>query len=186
MDIRYAILGLLGEQPLSGYDLKKIIAESDLFYWSGNNNQIYHSLVALHQQGLVSQEIQVQSSLPARKVYTLTASGRDELLRWLSADPELPEFRDPFLIQLTWADDLPPNALDDLLARYAGEVEVLLRMRQASLERQESQAPRSPRERLLRMSIARHIVDRYQQELDWVNRLQSDLQVFDQPHPPQT
>lgn len=186
MDIRCAILGLLGEQPLSGYDLKKIIAESDLFYWSGNNNQIYHSLVALHEQGLVSQEVQQQESLPARKVYTLTEAGREELRRWLVSDPELPEFRDPFLIQLTWADELPAAALDELLARYADEVEVRLRMCQENLVRQQGLArledragSRSPRQRLLRQRIAQHAADRWQRELDWVNRLRSDLRAVD-------
>ena len=49
MSIEYAILGLLSWKPFSGYDLKKIIAESEVYYWSGNNNQIYNSLVAAAQ-----------------------------------------------------------------------------------------------------------------------------------------
>ncbi|RPI32756.1 MAG: DUF4180 domain-containing protein, partial [Chloroflexota bacterium] len=41
MDIKFAILGYLSWRPFSGYDLKKLFADSAAFYWSGNNNQIY-------------------------------------------------------------------------------------------------------------------------------------------------
>ena len=91
MDIQYAILGLLSWQPFSGYDLKKIIAESELFYWSGNNNQIYNCLIALHKEGQVTQEVRYQESLPAKKVYSLTETGRERLRSWLQSSPELPE-----------------------------------------------------------------------------------------------
>src|SRR5512146_1518055 len=98
MDIQYAILGLLSWKSLSGYDLKKIISGSDLFYWSGNNNQIYNSLILLHKQGLVSQQVLQQESLPAKKIYTITDTGRAALRGWLLSNPELPELRNNFLI----------------------------------------------------------------------------------------
>ncbi len=66
MTIDYAILGLLSWKPLSGYDLKKLFSDSSILYWSGNNNQIYKALIQLHQDGLVSQETQLQESLPAK------------------------------------------------------------------------------------------------------------------------
>ena len=96
MEIQYTILGLLNWKPLAGYDIKKIIADSELFYWSGNNNQIYNSLVELHKQGLVSQEILLQETLPAKKIYTITPAGQAELHRWLLSEPELPEFHNLF------------------------------------------------------------------------------------------
>jgi DNA-binding PadR family transcriptional regulator len=67
LSIEYAILGLLSWKPFSGYDLKKIIAESDVYYWSGNNNQIYNRMVSLHKQGLVTQEVLPQSSGTVRR-----------------------------------------------------------------------------------------------------------------------
>ena len=44
MTLEYAILGLLSWKPFSGYDLKKIFSDSPIYYWSGNNNQIYRTL----------------------------------------------------------------------------------------------------------------------------------------------
>ena len=48
MSIEHAILGLLSWRPMSGYDLKKIFEEASILYWSGNNNEIYRTLVKLH------------------------------------------------------------------------------------------------------------------------------------------
>ena len=41
-------------------------------YWSGNNNQIYKTLVQLHADGLVESEVQQQENYPTRKEYRLT------------------------------------------------------------------------------------------------------------------
>ncbi len=176
MEIQFTILGLLNWQPLSGYDLKKIIAESELFYWSGSNNQIYNSLVALHKQGWVSQEVKYQENLPAKKIYTITEVGRAELHKWLLSNPELPEFRDNFLIQLAWADALQGDELDALLARYAEEIKIQLQMRQAQAGRPSTAPERTPRERFLWEAIEKHMQSMYARELEWVNRLREDLQ----------
>ena len=45
MAIEYAILGLLSWRPFSGYELRKFFSESVALYWSGNNNQVYPTLV---------------------------------------------------------------------------------------------------------------------------------------------
>jgi DNA-binding PadR family transcriptional regulator len=173
MDIQYAILGLLSWRSLSGYDLKKIISESDLFYWSGNNNQIYHSLIHLHKQGLVTQQVQYQESLPAKKIYSITSQGQAELRRWLLLNPELPELRNSFLIQLAWADTLSDEEIDDLLARYEREMDVQLRMRQAEIP---SAAPdRTPRETYLWRKILENRMAVYQHELDWVRQVRAGL-----------
>ena len=175
MSIEYAILGLLSWKPFSGYDLKKVIAESEVYYWSGNNNQIYNSLVALHKAGLVTQEVQVQESLPARKVYTVTEQGRAALRDWVRSAPALPEFRSTFLVQLAWADALDGDELDALLAQYEEEVAVQVRM-QAVRAGSEPEAPnRTPRERYLWQQITANRADAYQHELEWVRRLRAGL-----------
>ncbi|NTU75019.1 MAG: PadR family transcriptional regulator [Anaerolineaceae bacterium] len=175
MDIQYTILGLLNWQPLSGYDLKKMIAESELFYWSGNNNQIYNSLIELHRRGLVIRETWQQENLPAKKIYTITDAGRAELHGWLLSNPEMPEYRNNFLIQLAWMDELSGDELDAILARYAEEITILLKMRQVKLHRLSISPERSPREKFLWKRIEENLAGMYQRELEWVNALRQDL-----------
>ena len=76
--IKYAILGLLSWKPLTGYDLKQIFRSSLTMYWSGGNNQIYRMLVKLHDEKLVTREIENSDSGPSRKIYTITSAGEDE------------------------------------------------------------------------------------------------------------
>ena len=175
MDIQFAILGFLSWQPMTGYDLKKLISESDLFYWSGNNNQIYYSLIRLHKDGLVTQQVQPQESLPAKKIYTITDAGRDELRRWLLARPELPEFFNNFAIQLAWAEPLSEAEIDGLLAQYEEEITVQLQMRQAQIEAAGAGPERSPRERYLWRKIAENRLGLYRHELDWVKQVRREL-----------
>ncbi len=173
--IQYAILGLLSWQSFSGYDLKKIIAESDVFYWSGNNNQVYKSLIALYQAGWVTQEVQYQENLPAKKIYSITEQGRQELRKWVLSTFELPEFHNAFLIQLAWCDALSDEEVDGLLARYEEEIGVQLSMHQEQARRPASAPDRSAREAYLWRQIAENIQASYQKELDWVRRVRKDL-----------
>lgn len=178
MSIRYAILGLLSWQPLSGYDLKKIIADSAALYWSGNNNQIYTALVALHREGLVEREIQQQESLPARKVYSITANGRGALRAWVEEVPEPPELRNAFLVQLAWADLLSPAELTALLDGYEARLRTRLLVQQEAARR--ARGPeRTPREAYLWAMIDENILGAYEGELNWLGRLRAGLAGLD-------
>jgi len=173
MDIRFAILGLLSWKPLSGYDLKRIIAQSEVFYWSGNNNQIYNSLLALEKEGLVTHQVQHQESLPSKKIYTVTEAGLEELRQSLRTEPELPEIHKGFLIQLAWTETLTDEEILGLLEKYEAEVAIQLRMRLA--ERKEERPNRSAREQYLWAQIMENLIAGYQTELDWVQQTISGL-----------
>jgi PadR family transcriptional regulator, regulatory protein AphA len=178
MDIHYAILGLLNWKPFSGYDLKRIISDSDLFYWSGNNNQIYYSLVDLHEKGLVTQSIEYQESLPAKKTYAITELGKAELRKWSLSDPELPELRNSFLIQLAWTDLLTDAELDGLLAKYEAEIEIQMKMRLVQAGRPNPAPGRTRREQIIWQRIYENILATYRNELAWISQLRSDLKCI--------
>jgi PadR family transcriptional regulator, regulatory protein AphA len=176
MSVEFAILGLLSWKQMSGYDVKKVIAESDIFYWSGNNNQVYNSLVALNRAGFVTQEIQYQASLPAKKLYSITDKGRAALRDWLRTAPELPELRNTFLVQLAWADALSGEELDSLLGQYEDETAIQVRMRTERASADQQQAPnRTSRERYLWEQIIQHQAAGFQSELEWIRNLRAGL-----------
>ncbi len=175
MSIRHAILGFLSWMPLTGYDLKKLFAESPTLHWSGNNNQIYTALVDLFDEGLVSKEVQQQEDRPARKVYSITPQGRAELRQWVLSTPELPQIRNTFLVQLAWADQLTGGELDDLLARYVDELHVHLLMLQEQRRRGYTAPARTPREALLWDAIMDNRISAYENELAWARRLRQSL-----------
>jgi DNA-binding PadR family transcriptional regulator len=187
MSIETAILGLLSLRPLTGYDLKKVFEGSAELHWSGNNNQIYRTLVALHKENLVSMEVHHQDKGPSSKRYTITEKGLDELRRRVLAAPELPQLRHPFLIQLAWADVLTGAELDALLGRYEEEALAQLAMLRAKQrpgaspsstargEYVDVSRARTPREARLWDTIQRNWQALYERELAWVQALRRDL-----------
>jgi PadR family transcriptional regulator AphA len=80
----YALLGLIHEKPSSGYDLRKTFAETAMGSFSNSPGAIYPALERLQQRGLIESEVLEASGLRRRRVYRLTASGRNELKFWLS------------------------------------------------------------------------------------------------------
>ena len=171
MSIEFAILALLSSGPLSGYDLKKLFAESESLPWSGNNNQVYRSLVELHRTGLADQEVQQPAEGPARKLYTLTLRGREALREWLTSELELPAFRAPIFARLIASDLLADDELDILLGRYDEE----LRLKLAGLEELQRRGRRtefgSERQRLIWQRINDRPAAIYRSELEWVAEL---------------
>jgi len=174
MNIKYAILGFLSWRPFTGYDLKKMFIDSMFIYWSGNNNQIYKTLVQLHQEELVSIKVQHQEDRPTRKIYTITEKGLSELRTWVQSEPELPQFKNTFLIQLAWADQLEPDELDALLEKYEDEIHVQMLMCKEKKRRNQINPARTQRETYLWDMISNNCIAFYKHELTWVRKLRKE------------
>jgi PadR family transcriptional regulator, regulatory protein AphA len=178
VSIKYAMLGFLSWMPSTGYDLKKRFEESLTLHWSGNNNQIYKALVELHDEGLVTLEVQQQADKPPRKIYTITDKGIGALKRWVLTAPELPQLRNTFLVQLAWADQLSAAELDALVAQYEDEVQVHLLMFREQKQRGKNAPQRTARETYLWGMISDRWISFYETELNWVRQLRQDLSTF--------
>lgn len=175
MSIRYAILGLLSWKPSTGYEMKKVFEESSTMYWSGNNNQIYKTLVQLLEEGLVTSEVRHQEASPSKKVYTITGDGLIELKKWVVSQPEAPEFRKPFLVQLAWADLLSDEELNELLLKYENEIKLQLIYNQEKNRRGVQSPKRSPREVLLWDKISENLISSLRNELEWIQGIRREL-----------
>lgn len=191
--IEFAILGLLSMRPMTGYDIKKMMTGSHVLYWSGNNNQVYTSLAKLHQKEWVTQEIELPSSGPSRKLYRISDLGLEELKKTLLAQPEPPQLIHPFLVQLAWADQLDDTEMDALLAKYEEEMRIQASMLQM-MAQQNNMAPsgkmrdsyinpalaRTPREAVLWNKIQENWIAFYQNELKWIRELRSVLNAAEE------
>ena len=179
MQIDYAILGLLSWKPLTGYDVKRVMQDSPFLYWSGNNNQIYKALMKLLENGFVTNEIQYQESAPNKKIYSITESGMAELIRWVtSGEPEAPEFKKTFLIQLSWAGRLDPETVDELLARYEKIMTQQLAMRKEEKHREKNFPNRSEQEHFVWEMLYSNFVTMCEAELRWIQQFREGLKHF--------
>ena len=117
MSLEYAILGFLNYHPYTGYDLKKIFDSSVRHFWPADQSQIYRTLSQLTEKGCATMEKVPQEDRPDRKVYTITAAGRAELLRWLAGPPPMDEPRSAPLIQVFFSGQLSD---EQILAKFEG------------------------------------------------------------------
>ncbi len=71
-DVKAAVLALLSEQPMHGYQIISEIAERSHGAWKPSAGSVYPTLQLLADEGLI-----VASESGGRKTYTLTEAGRE-------------------------------------------------------------------------------------------------------------
>jgi PadR family transcriptional regulator AphA len=176
MNFKFALLGLLSRGPISGYDLKKQIANSAVLYWSGNNNQIYRTLVQLHDEGLVTYQVEMGAELPVKKIYSISPQGLADLKSWLRSSPETPELRNDFLIRLAWADLLDEQDFMALLDEYEEEIRILALMEKEKNRRSTAVEANPSKAAYLLSMIGENMVAFYENELAWLQKLRQGLE----------
>lgn len=127
VSLKHAALGLLAQQPGSGYDLLKQFQLSMANVWPATQSQLYGELNKLAERGL----IEVSSLGPrGRKEYAITDAGRAELRRWMTAADDDPPYRSVSLLRVFLLSELSPDeavgfleswreSADDEHARFA-------------------------------------------------------------------
>ncbi len=120
MSLAHAILGILRDQPMTGYDLKtRCFDRSIAHFWPADQAQIYRTLERMVGEGWIAGALEMQESRPNKRVYRLTAAGEMELGRWLLSPQAHAVIREPFLVQLFFAAPLSNAAVGALLAQQA-------------------------------------------------------------------
>ena len=114
MSLKYAILGFLTIEPMSGYTLKSGYFDTSIaHFWPADQAQIYRTLYQLESDGWVESELEPQATKPDRKQYKITDLGMAELHNWLAESRPMPVQRFPLLVQLYFCRHL---SRDELLA----------------------------------------------------------------------
>ena len=83
VSLRYFILGLLAQQPMSGYDIRRFMKSLSWLIGSPSSGSLYPILRALLEEDLVTVETIPGLDRPPRKIYTITEAGRQELQVWV-------------------------------------------------------------------------------------------------------
>jgi DNA-binding PadR family transcriptional regulator len=118
MSVKYAMLGILAEKDLHGYELKSSFDEKVGEFWSLNYGQIYTTLDRLEKEDLVTHDRQAQDRRPDRKIYSITRKGKEELVQWLSTPvSKVRALRDEFFIKLVFMDKSDPRPILELIEK---------------------------------------------------------------------
>ena len=101
--LEYALLGLVRQQPQSGYDLRKLFATTPVRHYSDSPGSIYPALRRLQTRRWIA-ATQEKTGARRRQQFRVTAEGKRALVKWL----HLPVTRD----EVIWR-------YPDLLLRFA-------------------------------------------------------------------
>ena len=103
-NLGFALLGLLHGDAMTGYDLRKVFAETAMGNYSSSPGAIYPALARLEENGLIKGREDNTKKLRPKKLYQPSDEGRQVFREWLLQDVS--------------ADDLSGN-LDELMLRFA-------------------------------------------------------------------
>lgn len=103
-NLEFALLGLLHSAPQSGYDLRKVFAETAMGNYSSSPGAIYPALKRLERRQLIEGEVDRTVSLRPKKMFRPTTTGAAVFREWLLREISLEDVR---------------RNLDELILRFA-------------------------------------------------------------------
>jgi len=131
VSLRYFILGVLAQQPMSGYDIKRYVKGLSWLIGSPSSGSLYPALRSLLEEELVSVEIVPGVDKPPRKIYSIEQTGRDTLREWIEKPVASDVPLKAFVMRLLLADSFSPANL----AAYLQQRHTQVATHQADLAR---------------------------------------------------
>lgn len=106
--LKYAILGLLNQKKMTGYDLMKQFESALCEFWSAKHSQIYPELKKLTEEGCVAYRQEASDNGLEKKLYHITKKGRTDFMSWLSSEtPAQPTPKDISRLKIFFCSCLP-------------------------------------------------------------------------------
>lgn len=152
--LKYILLGGLNYTPLTGYQIKQFMENSTTHFWYAQTSQIYRTLDQLEKEGLVTSEIQEQHDKPDRRLYHITAQGRDDLRQWLETPmTEIEPTKDTLLLKLFFSAQLDKETILTQLrlqrALHKKQLDLLANTTKTLIETQKAENPAFQRDALM-------------------------------------
>ena len=163
--LELAILGLLKERPMHGYELRKQLSQKLGVFWSVSFGSLYPTLKKLERRGVVV-KTSADPTSRRKQVYRITAAGEGEFLELLSGGPTSAWEEEKFPLRLAFFRYLKPEARLRLLERRKAFLEDKLDEGSRSLQR----ATRGRADGYT-LSLMRHGIQTTQNDIVWLEQL---------------
>ncbi len=179
MSTRLVILGLLRDQNLYGYEIKRIIQEHMADWTSIAFGSIYFALDKMAEDGLVKKVgTEQEGGRPSRSVYQITEAGRAEFMRLLRQVWREPE-RSYFALDIGLFF-MPALPLDEIKAYLRERIAQLDMATQGLITHRAEQLAQADTPRLA-ATIFDHIQAHLGAELDWTRDLLEKIERGEYP-----
>ena len=167
------VLGMLKKQPLSAYDIQKLVEYRNISKWVKiSTPSIYKKVIQLEEKGLLQSVPVRENNMPEKAVYSLTASGEQEferLMEELSAQP-IRMFLD-FNAVIVNLDSVPLEMQKSCVASIEKNVQDLKTYLEENLQEKEN-APEVPE---IGMAVLRQQFVLAETIEAWITTLKSEL-----------
>ena len=101
MSLREAMLGLLDDGPMTGYEIKQFFRNVIQHFWSVSDGQLYPTLKKMHKDGLISLEVVEQKGTANKHVYSITDKWREKFAHWIREPViKFEELKEPFVLKV--------------------------------------------------------------------------------------
>ncbi len=179
MTVKHALLALLYQRPMHGYELGKQIALTVSAEWDVNPGQIVSTLNRLKEANLVEYDVVETDDAPGRKVYKLTEAGVEELRQWYLT-PEVRDYRlgDEFYVKFVLSLIGGPISAEQVLTTQRREL--YQQLHQVT----ELRRLTNPRTELPWMLLLESAIMHLEADLRWIEMCEARLPDLKQYEPP--
>jgi len=185
MALAHALMTLLVDCPQSGYDLMKKFEGTVGYFWKATHQQIYKELAKLEKDGWLSSEVIPQEGRPDKRMYQVTAIGKQKLIDWVLQPTDPMPIREELLVKTSVSYLVPPAAMIEELQRHR-EMHLARLAIYRSLDqeiREQVNGAMSAEWQCRYLALRRGI--RYEKEyVDWCNESITVLQAMESGHFP--
>lgn len=164
--LELAILGLLKERPMHGYELRKQLAQRLGFFWTVSFGSLYPTLRKLEKRAAVEKTYPPGGTPRRKQVYRITEAGEAEFLELLEEGTSSVWEEDKFPLRLAFFRYLKPEIRIRLLERRKLYLEEKLVEGARSLSRVNKARADS-----YQLSLMRHGMDTIERDIAWLDEL---------------
>lgn len=161
-----ALLGLLKERAMHGYELKRQLGQRLGFFWTVSFGSLYPTLKKLESRGCVERVPDTDARSRRRQVYRITPSGEEHFLELIEQGSSSAWEEDKFPLRFAFFGYLPTETRVWLLQRRRDYLEERLTEGRAGLTR-----ARRGRSDPYTLSLMRHGVEQTEHDLAWIDEL---------------
>jgi DNA-binding PadR family transcriptional regulator len=180
MSVRHALLGLLLQSPRHGYELRSAFeavvgGEAN---WDVKPAQVYTTLARLEAAGLVRVEARGKKTGPEKRIYAVTAAGREAFRSWLDHPVRSEHQRDEFFLKLMLT--LATGEADPQRVIYTQRAGLYQEMHDLTEQRDRA----DPKRELAQILLLDQAIMHLEADLRWLEVIEARLdEVSRQPMP---
>jgi len=167
MSLKYAILGLLDQQPHYGYEIKQKFQQMMGDLWPVSYGQLYPTLRKLAEKKLVTMKTVQGKKAVEKNVYSITSEGSNYFREWLNHanKKDQQSIKDEFSLSLFFLDRMEKEKLREIILKKAKEIEKRLKSYEELYESFGSATP------VYKKALTRKMILQTAAEKQWLNEV---------------